>query len=107
ILHPFVRFSILVYPDRVVLCRNIFGLNLTKTWYYTDIKEIKKSHTEKYTVWDYFRNPESPNGQINPAPFSIQLFDQQNNLLGEIKDLLLCEVSVFISTIEKSLILPD
>jgi hypothetical protein len=107
ILHPFVRFSILVYHDHIVLCRNIFGLNLTKTWYYTDIKRIKKSHTKEYTVWDHFRNPESPNGQINPAPFSIQLFDQQNNLLGEIKDLLLCEVSVFISTIEKSLILPN
>jgi hypothetical protein len=102
ILHPFTRFNIFVYPDRIVSCRNIFGLNLMKTWNYTDIKEIKKSYTNEYTVRDYFRNPESPNGQINSAPFSIQFFDQQNNLLGEIKDLRLCEVSIFISTIEKA-----
>ncbi|MDR0609473.1 MAG: hypothetical protein LBG58_05140 [Planctomycetaceae bacterium] len=105
ILHLFTRFSILIYPDRIVSQRNIFGLNLTKTWNCTDIKEIKKSHTKEYSVWDFFRNPESTIGQINPAPYSIQFFDHQNNLLGEIKDLLLGEASAFIDTIEKAVVL--
>jgi hypothetical protein len=109
ILHPFTRFNVLVYPDRVMSCRNFFGLSLTQTWYYTDIKKIytdikkiKKSHTKKYTVWDFFRNPESTDGQINPAPCSIQFIDQHGNILGEIKDLLSEEIPVFINTIEES-----
>jgi hypothetical protein len=100
IIHPFTRFKILVHPNYIVFGRNILGLNLTKRWDYVDIEKINISCTKKRTIRDFLRNPEGMNGQINPAPYSIQFFDQQNKLLGQISDLLLEEVFLFIDIIK-------
>jgi hypothetical protein len=100
IIHSFTCFTILVHSNYIVFGRKILGLNLTKRCDYVNIEKINISCTEKRTICDFFRNPEGMNGQINPAPYSIQFFDQQNKLLGQIRDLLLDEVLLLIDTIK-------